>query len=355
MNLEAIGLNDQIKTLLQEAGTDLEEIGRVIVEHKERYVVQTEKGVLNAEITGNLRYAAASRLDFPAVGDWVRIMAYDEHSAVILGILPRISILERQAIGRQGERQIIATNVDYAFIMQAVGHDFNLNRLERYLSICHAAHIIPIVLLSKIDLASEEEINELTDQIQQRHPSLSVIALSNETLQGLQEVRQHLQAGKTYCILGSSGVGKSSLINNLFNKEQMKVSAISEHTSKGRHTTSHRELFILEDGGVIIDTPGMRELGMTDKSQGLETTFSDLSGLAKKCKFNDCTHTNEVGCAILEALENEEIDEGALENFLKLKREQARFESSVREKRAKDKKLGKLYKRIQEDKRKRKY
>jgi ribosome biogenesis GTPase len=355
MGLEPFGLNEQLQHMLEQQGLEQEEVGRVIVEHKERYVVQTEKGPVHAEITGNLRYAAESRLDFPAVGDWVQLMIYDEQSAVILKILPRLSILERQAVGKHGERQLIATNVDYAFIMQAVGHDFNLNRLERYLSICHAARITPIAILSKIDLISEEEVLELKQQLDHRHPELPLIVLSNETLEGLDEVKQQLQKGKTYCVLGSSGVGKSSLINNLLNKEQMKVSSISEQTSKGRHTTSHRELFVLDDGGVIIDTPGMRELGVTDKSQGLETTFSELAELAEQCKFNDCTHTNEAGCAILEALENGEIDEDALENFQKLKREQARFESSVREKRAKDKKLGKLYKNIQKEKQKRKF
>ncbi len=355
MTLQQIGFNEALEDYLAKEQMDTSEIGRVIVEHKERYVVQTESGSLNAEITGNLRYSAESRLDFPAVGDWVKLMAYDENSAVILGVLPRTSLLERQAIGKHGERQIIATNVDFAFIMQAVGLDFNLNRLERYLSICHSARITPIAILSKTDLTTEEEIRQLIDQVRLRHADLQVIPLSNETLEGLEQIRQHLKEGKTYCILGSSGVGKSSLINNLLNKEHMKVSAISEQTNKGRHTTSHRELFVLEDGGVIIDTPGMRELGITEKSQGLETTFSDLAELAKQCKFNDCTHTNEEGCAILEALDNGEIDEKALENFQKLKREQERFESTVREKRAKDKKLGKLYKRIQEDKRKRKF
>ena len=355
MKLEDIGLNDQILAYMEEEELILEEVGRVIVEHKERYIVQTEDGALNAEITGNLRYSAESRVDFPAVGDWVKIAVYDQDSAVILSVLPRISILERQAIGKFGERQLIATNVDVAFIMQAVGHDFNLNRLERYLSICHASQITPIVVLSKTDLGSPEETQQLKDQINHRHQDIPVIALSNESLEGLNDIGDHIEKGKTYCILGSSGVGKSSLINNLLNKEQMKVSNISEATAKGRHTTSHRELFVLEEGGVIIDTPGMRELGMTDNSQGLELTFADLAEIAEQCKFNDCTHTNEVGCAILEALDNEEIDEDALENFLKLKREQAHFESSVREKRAKDKKLGKLYKRIQEDKRKRKF
>lgn len=355
MTLQDIGFNEALEGYLLKEQIDISEIGRIIVEHKERYVVQTEGGPLNAEITGNLRYSAESRLDFPAVGDWVQLMAYDQNSAVILKILPRTSILERQAVGKHGDRQIIATNVDVAFIMQAVGHDFNLNRLERYLSICHASQIKPVAILSKIDLVPEKELLHLKQQIQQRHPDLIIIGLSNESLDGLEEVRKHLQNGKTYCILGSSGVGKSSLINNLFDKEQMKVSSISQQTNKGRHTTSHRELFVLEKGGVIIDTPGMRELGLTDNSQGLEITFSELAELASQCKFNDCTHTNEEDCAILEALDNGEIDEDALVNFQKLKREQARFESTVREKRAKDKKLGKLYKRIQEDKRKRKF
>ncbi len=355
MNLEDIGFNSKIQAYLREERIEREELGRVIIEHKERYIVQTEEGALNAEITGNLRFSAESRLDFPAVGDWVKLAVFDHNSAVILGILPRTSILERQAVGRTGDRQIIATNVDFAFIMQAVGHDFNLNRLERYLSICYASKIEPIILLSKIDLISEEERKEQVSKIKNRLQDVPVIGISNESMEGIKKIQETIEKGKTYCILGSSGVGKSSLSNNLLQQEQMKVSSISDQTNKGRHTTSHRELFVLENGGVIIDTPGMREIGMTDRNQSVELTFEHIVELAQECKFNNCSHISEKGCAILEALDNGEIEEAAYENFQKLKREQSRFESSVREKREKDKKLGKLYKRIQEDKRKRKF
>lgn len=355
MELEELGYSGRITEMIRPEMWEAYTLARVIIEHKERYTVQSVEGTYTAEITGNLRFSANSRRDFPAVGDWVKIMPMDESTAIILEVFPRTSLLERQAVGKHGEAQLIATNIDVAFIVQSVGHDYNLKRKERYLTICHAAYIMPVIILSKIDLISEEEAVQLEQQIKARVKDVEVIRLSNETHKGFAQLQKLMQPYQTYCFLGSSGVGKSSIVNYLSGKEVLKTSAISSSSSKGRHTTSHRELMILPNKSIVIDTPGMREIGMTDQAEGLAMTYDEIEALAKACKFNDCTHTQEVGCAVLEAVEAGEISEEAYENYQKLKREQSHYSSTVREKRQKSKEQGKLYKAIQAEKRKRKF
>lgn len=320
------------------------ETGRVIAEHKERYIVRTVHGEYEAEITGNLRFTAKSREDFPAVGDWVALTVYDADFAVIHQVFSRFSILKRQAAGHSGDIQIIAANIDYAFLVQAADRDFNINRLERYLAICHSGGVYPIVVLTKIDLISEQEVQEITERIKKRVKEIPVIVISNETRAGYQALTDCIEPGKTYCMLGSSGVGKSSLLNNLTGKSYMQTDAISLSTHKGRHITTHRELVVLENGGLLIDNPGMREVGLTDVSVGLEITFNAIVQLSENCKYKDCSHTSETGCAILEALENGEIDHSAYENYQKMIREKKHFETSVAEKRKKEKIFGKILK-----------
>jgi len=355
MTLEILGFTEEIFSRADLTPDDESAIGRVIVEHKERYIVQTIEGKFNAEITGNLRFTAQSRRDFPAVGDWVKIAPMDAESAVILEILPRSSVLERQAVGQHGETQLIATNINYAFLVQATGHDFNLKRLERYLTICNASQITPIVLLTKIDLVENEVIEQLISQLNERVKNIPAIALSSETGEGFDQLLEIMQPYKSYCFLGSSGVGKSTIVNRLKGQTALKTSAISDSTNKGRHTTSHRELLLLPNQSIVIDTPGMREIGMTDQSKGLEQTYDEIIDLAHDCKFHDCTHTHEQGCAVTEAVSEGSISEEAYNNYLKLKREQEHFSSTVREKRQKGKAQGKLYKAIQTERRKNKY
>lgn len=353
MLLLKLGYNQKIEELIKGHSFENFELGRVTSEHKERYVVQTEIGSFNSEITGSLRFSAETRTDFPTVGDWVKLSVFDE-MGIIIEILPRFSLLERQAIGKFGETQPIASNVDVAFIMQAVGHDFNLNRLERYLTICNASSIETVIVLSKTDLIDESELFSLVSKIKERIPNSPVFPISNETMTGYEELTNLIQTGKTYCILGSSGVGKSSLTNNLLQTSKMEVSEISKSTAKGRHTTSHRELMILPNGGVIIDTPGMRELGIASESGSVEETFEQIHVLTKSCRFRDCSHTEELGCAVLEALDSGNLDQEVFNNYHKLKREQAHFSRSTHERRAKDKKQGKLYKSIIQEKQSRK-
>ncbi|WKN30550.1 ribosome small subunit-dependent GTPase A [Porifericola rhodea] len=354
MDLQDLGLEKKLLPKVLALEDEGFEVGRVIAEYKERYKVYTLNATYSAEITGNLRFTASSREDFPAVGDWVKLNIYDKESAIIMEILERKNKLARQAVGKHAEEQLIATNVDAAFIVQAVGYDFNLNRLERYLAICHASNIQPIIVLSKTDLLNKTEVDKLVQKVQNRVQSIPVVKLSNISLEGLDIIKSHIVAGNTYCVLGSSGVGKSTLLNRLLDKELMVTQDISESTSKGRHTTSHRELFVLRDGGILIDTPGMRELGMTNSGEGVDTTFDFISELALNCKYKDCTHSTEDHCAVLEAVDEGKIDASALENYHKLKREQAHYSSTLEEKRKKSKLQGKMYKQIQEAKRKNK-
>jgi ribosome biogenesis GTPase len=355
MKLEDLGYNDKLENLRIENNLKDFEIGRVISEHKERYIVKTEKGEFESEITGNLRFSAKSREDFPAVGDWVALTTYDSDFSIIHKILPRFSIISRQAVGQFGEIQIIATNIDYALLVQSVDRDFNINRLERYLTICYSSKVNPIIVLTKTDLINEQVKAEIIESINQRIKNISVFSISNKTQDGYETLKLTIEKGKTFCMLGSSGVGKSTLLNNLSGRTIMRTDAISQSTSKGRHITSHRELIVLENGGILIDNPGMREVGIVDTAYGLESTFDMIFSLSQNCKFKDCTHTNEVGCSVLEAVEKGEIDGSSYENYLKMEKEKSHFESSVVERRKKDKDFGKMVKNYKKDISKNKY
>ncbi len=355
MRLEDLGYNNKLKKVKIENKLNSFEIGRVISEHKERYIVKTTKAEFEAEITGNMRFTAKSREDFPAVGDWVALITYESDFAIIHKIFPRFSILKRQAVGQFGEIQIIATNIDYAFLVQAVDRDFNINRLERYLTICNSSKVSPIIVLSKIDLINEQQLSEILANLKVRIKNVPIVAISNESQDGYDRIKTTLEKGKTYCMLGSSGVGKSTLLNNLSGKIIMRTDTISQSTNRGRHVTSHRELIVLENGGILIDNPGMREVGIADSTSGLEITFDKIAKLSQNCKFKDCTHTIEVGCSVLEAVENGEIDKSSYENYLKMERERAHFESTIVERRKKDKELGKIIKNYNKDRNKNKY
>ena len=349
MKLEYLGYNEKFEKFRVDLNIDNFESGRVIAEHKERYIVKTINGEYEAEITGNMRFTAKEREDFPAVGDWVAITTYDADFALIHKIFPRFSIIKRQAVGQFGEVQIIAANIDYAFIVQAVDRDFNVNRLERYLTICNASKVKPVIVLSKTDLIDKLSVNEIIDQIKVRINNVPVIAISNETKNGYETINEFIEKGKTYCMLGSSGVGKSTLLNNLSGKNVMRTDTISESTNKGKHVTSHRELIILENGGILIDNPGMREVGIADSTSGLEITFDKIVRLSENCRFKDCTHTTEISCCVVEAVEKGEIDHASYENYLKMEREKAYFESTMEEKRKKDKMFGKMLKNYKKD------
>lgn len=349
MNLLDLGLTDHLTAHIKDKNLSNFSVGRITQEHRERYVVSTGDTEYDGEITGNLRYTAKSRADFPAVGDWVTMTIYDPDQAIIHEILPRKSILARQAVGKPGEIQIISTNIDVAFIIQAINNNFSINRLERYLTICYSAGIEPVLVISKIDLSTNKEILDAISYLEKRDKKVKYILLSNITLKGLDEILGVIEKAKTYCVVGSSGVGKSTLINNLLKKNILKTGQISQSTNKGRHISDHRELFVLEDGGIIIDTPGMKELGMTDNENGIKTTFQEIYDISLKCRFPRCKHINEKRCAVIEALNNGTIEKDSFDNFQKILAEQDRFQTTVAEKRKKDKEFGKMMKNYKKD------
>jgi ribosome biogenesis GTPase len=355
MTLSDLGLTNVMITYLKDNNLSDFAAGRVTQEHRERYIVSTGDNEYEAEITGNLRFSASSRADFPAVGDWVTMTIYDSDFAIIHKILPRKSVLERQAIGQYGEKQIISTNIDVAFIIQSIDNNFSINRLERYMSVCYSTNIEPVMVISKIDLSTEDLIKSAIKELKTRDKKIKYILLSNVTRQGLNQILDFLQKGKTYCVVGSSGVGKSTLINNLLKKNILKTGQISISTNKGRHVTDHRELFVLENGGVIIDTPGMRELGIIDNIEGIKTTFQEIYDLSLKCKFPECKHINEKGCEVITALNKGIIDIASLDNFKKLQKEQQRFQTTIAEKHKRDRIFGKMIKNYKKDLKNKKY
>lgn len=344
MNINDLGYSSFFEQFRVDNGLNDFVVGRVVAEHKERYTVRTSNSELEAEITGNLRFSATSREDFPAVGDWVALTVYDDNFGIIHKVFPRFSTISRQAVGHSGDIQMIAANVDYAFLVQATDRDFNINRLERYLTICYSAKVQPIIVLTKTDLIDDTVLGQIKEAIHLRVKNVPLVTMSNVTCDGLSAVSQLIEKGKTYCMLGSSGVGKSSLINNLKGETVMQTDAISTSTGKGRHVTTHRELTVLENGGILIDNPGMREVGVTDVGEGLATTFERIYEQAENCRYTDCTHTTEAGCAVIRAVNEGSIDQSLYANYLKINKEREFFESSAAERRKKDKDFGKMLK-----------
>ncbi len=320
------------------------DVGRVIKVNRDRYIIADEHNQYNAEIIGSLRYSASSAIDLPAIGDWVAFSSFDTQTAYIHAVFERDNILLRKSAGKQVDQQIIAVNVNYGLLLQSVNRDFNLNRLERYLAICYEADIEPIIILTKIDLIDAEKLESILNAVKQRLPNTEVLTISTVTGQGLKTLNELIKQRYTYCLLGSSGVGKSTLINHLLSVDKMKTAPVSEKVNKGKHATTHRELLVLPNGGIIIDNPGMREIGIINSEQGLEQTFDIISDFAKDCKFRDCQHINESNCAVKQAVDQEQIDQNLYKNYLKLIKEEEHHNSSLNDQKRKDKKLAKRIK-----------
>jgi ribosome biogenesis GTPase len=353
--LREIGFGDWFEDKLEASKLENFQLGRVTSVHKESYTVTNGIGEIYAEVTGKMMFSAESPLDYPTVGDWCYVQYLDGNSlAIIHEVLPRKSILKRKTSGKKIEFQAIAANIDYAFIIQSLNADFNLRRLERYLVMVREGHIKPVILLSKSDLLSEDEVNLKKNEIYREIPDVEVCAFSNTDNSGLGEIGGLLASGQTFCLLGSSGVGKTTLLNNLLGKELLATREIREKDSKGKHTTTHRQLLKLENGSLIIDTPGMRELGNIGVEAGIEEVFEDIAELETRCKFSDCTHTQEVGCAVLEALDDGTLSHERYQSYSKMQKESEHYEMSFLEKRKKFKAQGKLYKSIQQNNRKNK-
>jgi ribosome biogenesis GTPase / thiamine phosphate phosphatase len=331
-------------------------IARVLTVHKEGYTITNGDKDMPAEVTGKIIYNSDSPIDFPTVGDWVMTQEYDqENHAIIHEIVPRNSLLKRKTSGKNVEFQLIAANVDIAFVIQSLDTNFNIRRLERYLAMIYESNIEPVLLLSKSDLLDQDSIEKHLKEIKELAPSLSAIPFSNTNKSNLDSIKDILKPCQTYCFLGSSGVGKTTLLNNLIGDSVFKTTAVREKDSKGRHATTQRQLTKLDSGAMIIDTPGMRELANFSVESGIDETFHDITELANSCKFSDCSHVNEKGCAILKAIEDETLSSERYQNYIKMKKESQHYEMSYYDKRQKDKRFAKFCKTVMKHKTSHKY
>ncbi len=351
MHLNKLGYSNWVGEQPELSSGDSSEFARIISVNKNNYIIHNGRNDCIAELSGRFLFEVDSNIEMPTVGDWVRVQFYDEESfAIINELLPRKSLLKRKSAGKNIDYQLLAANVDTAFIIQSADNNFNVNRFERYLVLVNDAGIEPAFLLSKSDLATDEEINAMKEQIEAVNPGCRFMAFSNTDGDGLDEIRESLRPENTYCLLGSSGVGKSTLLNSIVGGELQKVNEVREKDRRGKHTTTSRQLFLLDNGSMFIDSPGMRELGNFDVEDGIADTFSDILKLAEECRFNDCKHTEEKGCAIQEALLNGDLSEARYENYLKIKKESDYYEMSYLEKRRRDKSFGKMVKDIMKTK-----
>ncbi len=321
MNLDDLGWGEPFKSIfLKEAAQD-EFPGRVVEEQRGAYKVQTEAGELLARITGSLRHAATQRKDFPAVGDWVILKILpEEASATLLSILPRTSLLARKASGNESDDQLIAANLDTVFIVTSLNKDFHIRKLERYLTMVSSSGATPVILLSKADLMPDPA--SLLRDIEASAPDIAVFAVSAKTGMGLAQLDPYLKQGKTIALIGSSGVGKSTLINRLSGSDSQAVQEVRARDDSGRHTTTSRRLVPLPQGGLLIDTPGMRELRLTETA-GMTDAFADILALTDACRFQNCKHQSDAGCAVQGAITQGTLDPGRFAHFLRLGKESA--------------------------------
>ena len=293
---------------------------RIISQYKGLYRAVSASGELYAEISGKLRFEAKEPVDLPAVGDFVLLDRQDDEcgNAVIQRVLPRKSVFMRKAAGETVQGQVVAANIDVVFICMALDNDFNLRRLERYMALAWDSGAQPVVVLTKADVC--ENTAEKLREAQRVAAGADVLAVSALETDGCERVKKYIETGCTAALIGSSGVGKSTLINRLTGSDALRTGE-TRGDGRGRHTTTNRELILLEGGGLVIDTPGMRELGVLGDSEGLERSFSDVEQITRRCRFADCSHTGEPGCAVRAALESGELEPERWESFLKLKAE----------------------------------
>ena len=345
MNLQTLGFDDWFDERSAAMLADGQNAARVMTVDRDAFTVQSERGETVAELSGRFRFTAASSPDLPCVGDWVCVEQASPTLAIIHAVLPRRTFLRRKRPGNTVDYQVIATNVDVAFIVQSCHYDFNVRRLDRYLVVASEGHIEPIVVLSKTDLVSPEELEELVDRIRGAGIEVPIVSISNTTGRGLAEFRALLIPGRTFCLLGSSGVGKTTILNRLIGHESFSTQAVSA-TGEGVHTTSRRQLHLLGNGAMLVDTPGMRELGLLGTSDGLDDSFADIHDLSRDCRFADCTHSQEPGCSVLIALHDGTLNRARYESYLKLRKETDYHDLSYVQKRKKDKDFGRFIKSV---------
>jgi ribosome biogenesis GTPase / thiamine phosphate phosphatase len=295
---------------------------RIVRVNRGNYIACNDTGEFMCEVTGKFNFRTDDKGSFPTVGDWVAASIIpNEQKAMIHAVLPRKSAISRKVAGHMSDEQIIAANIDMVFIVTGLDQNFNVRRIERYLSLAWESRAVPVVLLNKSDLCMNAEAKK--KEVETIASGVDVFMLSAKRQSGMDVIKNLIKPGQTIAFIGSSGVGKSTIINAILGTNRLEVNEVSELGSRGRHTTTSRELIVLPDGGMVIDTPGMRELQVWGDETGLKQAFNDIDDLAALCRFKDCAHENEPGCAVQEALLNNSLDATRLESFRKLKREYA--------------------------------
>lgn len=348
-NLDTLGFDDWFEKLATSNGLDHSQLARVIAVDREQYLLLNTSGTFRAKLSGKFRHESHSPEELPCVGDWLCVeKSVSDEFGLIHSVLPRKTFLRRKTAGQSSDYQMISANIDVVFIVQSCHYDFNLKRLERYLVMAAEGDANPVILLTKTDLVGSNELDEKIDLIRKAGITVPIQPLSNISKQGVDELNRLLAVGKTYCFVGSSGVGKSTIINGLIGEKKLATKHVSA-TGEGTHTTVRRELIVLDNGALVIDNPGMREFGISASDEAIKSSFSDINQLAKACRFSDCTHTNEPGCAVLKALKEGHISHEHFDNFKKLSQESSFNQMSHAEKRKKDKDFGKFIKKAKKD------
>lgn len=349
--LERLGLGRYAAHKPDALPDDLATLARVTAEHKGAYDVAGIWGEGRAAVPAKWVAAAKGRDDFPAVGDWIVLEPGEIAAAeprLIARLLPRVSTLHKRYGGAE-QTQLMAANVEVAFIVEAMDRDYSLNRFERYVVIAREGGVEPVLVLNKADLLTADELAARVAELHSRFDGVRVLTTSSVSEGGLASLEDAIKPGITGALLGSSGAGKSTIINRLLDAEAIKTQTVSASTGRGKHTTTGRRLHILPGGGLIIDNPGSREVGITDAAAGIQEAFDDIEALALRCRFSNCSHTSETGCAVLAALEAGEFEAGHYHNYLKMVKEAEHFAATEYERRQKDKKFGRMAKQILAD------
>ena len=311
-------------------------VGRITLQEKGFYRIRTSMGEQNALVSGKFQFDAQSPSDYPAVGDYVMASCADPDTAIIHQLLPRRSLFVRKAAGTSKTEQVVAANIDTVFLCMSLNNDFNLRRLERYLAVAWESGADPVVVLTKADLCAD--LPQKQREVEAIAMGVTILTTSAMELEGYRQIMPYITEGRTVAFVGSSGVGKSTLINRLLGEERLATDGL-RNDDKGHHTTTHRELLFLPGGAMVIDTPGMRELGMWDAASGVEQTFGDIEELAARCRFRNCSHSSEPGCAVRAALESGHLDTGRWQSYQKLKNENSYAADSKSYLAAKEKKF----------------